>query len=64
MVDGVYRGVNLDDVLIVEEIDAIEVYNGLSNVPPQWKTLGEMGNLMHDGKRYPTCGVVVVWTKH
>ena len=66
VVDGIYRGINLDDVLIVEEIDAIEVYNGLSNVPPQWKSLGERGYLTSnpDDPLLPTCGVILVWTKH
>lgn len=64
VVDDVYRGANLDVALIVEEIEAIEVYNGLSNTPPRWKTIAARGSYGVDGRRQATCGVVVVWTKH
>lgn len=63
VVDGVYRGANLDDVLTVEEIEAIEVYTGSSNVPPRWQGLAGLGYLNISGGTTPTCGVVLVWTK-
>lgn len=64
VVDGIYRGVNLDDALIVEEIEAIEVYTGSSNVPPKWQALANLGYL--NGlieETTPTCGLVLVWTR-
>ncbi|MFV2008082.1 MAG: hypothetical protein ACC667_11590, partial [Longimicrobiales bacterium] len=63
VVDRVYRGANLDDILTVEEIEAIEVYNGSSNVPPEWQGLAGLGYLDITGGTTPTCGVVLVWTK-
>ena len=63
VVDGSYRGVNLDDVLIVDEIEGIEVYNGLSNVPARWQGLAGQGYLGSRGGTASTCGVIVVWTK-
>ena len=75
LVDGIYRGINMDEVLTVQEIDAIEVYHGLSNYPAQWQALALGGYLGMEGKLvttdrqrvarfYRTCGLVVVWTKH
>jgi Carboxypeptidase regulatory-like domain/TonB-dependent Receptor Plug Domain len=63
VVDGVYRGANLDDILTVEEIEAIEVYTGFSNVPPKWQGLAGLGYLDITGGTTPTCGVVLVWTR-
>ncbi|GMR13986.1 MAG: hypothetical protein BMS9Abin29_2213 [Gemmatimonadota bacterium] len=63
VVDGVYRGANLDEVLIVDEIEAIEVYTGSSNVPPRWQSLAGIGYLNITGATTATCGVVLVWTK-
>lgn len=64
LVDGMYRGVDLDEVLVLWNIEAIEVYNGVSNVPAQWQALANMGYLTPAGALIPTCGIVVVWTKH
>lgn len=63
VVDGIYSGANLDDILTVEEIAAIEVYNGISNVPPRWQGLAGLGYLNVTGGTTPTCGIVLVWTK-
>ena len=75
MVDGVYRGINMDEVVTVQDIAAIEVYQGLSNYPAQWQALALGGYMGMEGegpkakrnkaaKFYRTCGLVVVWTKH
>ncbi|MFV2006462.1 MAG: carboxypeptidase-like regulatory domain-containing protein [Longimicrobiales bacterium] len=63
VVDNVYLGVNLDDILIVEEIEAIEVYNGINRTPSRWKTLAGRGYFDNAGTYRSTCGVVVVWTR-
>jgi Carboxypeptidase regulatory-like domain len=63
VVDNVYLGVNLDDILIVEEIGAIEVYNGINRTPSRWKTLAGRGYFDKAGTYRSTCGVVVVWTR-
>ena len=75
VVDGVYRGINMDEVVTVQDIAAIEVYQGLSNYPAQWHALALGGSMGMEGggpkdarnkaaKFYRTCGLVVVWTKH
>lgn len=63
VVDDVYLGINLDDILIVEEIEAIEVYNGINRTPSRWKTLAGRGAFDNAGQHHSTCGVVVVWTR-
>ena len=67
IVNGIYRGVNLDEVLLVQEIEAIEVYKGPATVPGRWQSLAAQGwwDFSGDNPRLnPTCGIVVVWTKH
>ena len=67
IVNGIYRGVNLDEVLLVQEIEAIEVYKGPATVPGRWQNLAAQGwwDFSGDQPRLnPTCGIVVVWTKH
>lgn len=45
------RGARLDDLVPMEQVEAIEVYKGAATVPPQWRSNA-------------TCGVIAVWTKH
>ena len=64
VVDGIYRGVNMDEALTVEEIEAIEVYTGASNVPPRWQAVANLGYVNGlIGETTPTCGLVLVWTR-
>lgn len=52
VLDGMtLRGAELDDLIPLSHIDAIEVYKGAATVPPQWCG-------------YAVCGVIAVWTKH
>ena len=67
LVNGIHRGVNVDEVLLVQEIKAIEVYKGPATVPGKWQHLAAQGSWdfsVEPPRRVPTCGVVVVWTKH
>lgn len=67
IVNGIYRGINVDEVLLVQEIEAIEVYKGPATVPGKWQNLAAQGSwdFSTDPPRLrPTCGIVVVWTKH
>ncbi len=54
-VDGALRGTtdsqNLDDFLWVDNVAAIEAYDGPSKMPPEFNVTGS------------ACGVIVVWTK-
>lgn len=52
VLDGMtLREAELDDLIPLSHIDAIEVYKGAATVPPQWRGYG-------------VCGVIAVWTKH
>ncbi len=66
LVDGIYRGVDLDGVLVLWNIEAVEVYTRASNVPAQWQSLAFQGyrDERMNFQLKPTCGIVVVWTKH
>lgn len=64
MVDGIYRGVDLDDALVARDIEAVELYTRASDVPGQWQSLAFMGYLDPTGRKIPTCGIIVVWTRH
>lgn len=44
-------GSEIDDILPLRFIDAIEVYEGASSVPARWRS-------------HATCGVIAIWTKH
>jgi hypothetical protein len=54
-VDGAYRGTtdahDINDFIWVEDIAAIEAYDGPSRMPPEFNVTGS------------ACGVIVVWTK-
>lgn len=65
VVDGIYVGVDLNDLLVLWDVEAIEVYNGVSNIPARWQNLARMGYLEPNTDRVlETCGIVAVWTKH
>ena len=55
-VDGAFAGgagdyVNLDNLVIPNQVEAIEVYKGPSQIPPQFNMTGS------------ACGVIVIWTR-
>lgn len=64
LLDGVPVGTDMDIVASVSEIQAIEVYTSLLQVPHQWQHIANMGDLWF---RYlpmrPTCGLVAIWTR-
>lgn len=67
LVNGIDRGINLDEAIRRYEVSAIEVYNSISAVPPQYLSAASQGYV-----RFPpfggepiferTCGAVLVWT--
>ena len=58
-VDGIsvpMRGMSLDDVVNVNDVQGIEIYRGMSTIP------GEFSGLSGTGED-SQCGVIVVWTR-
>lgn len=67
LVNGIDRGVELDDAIRRYDVSAIEVYNSLSAVPPQYLASASAGYVAIDPITLEpgierTCGAVVVWT--
>ena len=63
LVDGIDRGINLDEVVTRYHVSAIEVYKSLPTVPGHFLGTVSMGSVVDFDSKVETCGAVVVWTK-
>jgi carboxypeptidase family protein len=63
LLDGMYVGTDMDAVTIVADIQAVEVYRGISQVPIQWQSIAVFGDWLGRRGLRPTCGIVAVWTR-
>lgn len=63
IVDGIDRGIDLDDVVNRYHVAAIEVYKSTATVPGRWVMAVQAGYLGLGGEQQETCGAVVVWTQ-
>lgn len=64
MVDGIDRGVDLDFVTSRMEVLAIEAYKSFATIPARWQHAVSRGSSDRQGNPIPTCGLILVWTRH
>lgn len=67
LLNGVDVGINVDEAIRRYDVSAIEVYNSLGAVPPQYLGSASSGIITQDPDTQEvvnerTCGAVVVWT--
>lgn len=67
LVNGIDRGIELDEVVSRYQVSAIEVYNSLAKVPAQYIGVVSTGAMVTDPVTLETeiqraCGAILVWT--
>lgn len=63
LVDGIDRGIDLDNVVNRYHVVAIEVYKSTATVPGRFVMAVQAGYLNEGGEQAETCGAVIVWTQ-